>query len=436
MSTQFSLLGTKRFLPLFVVQVLGAFNDNVFKNAMIILFTYQLTQAAGMDSKLMVTLAAGIFILPFFLFSAFAGQVADKFEKSLLIRRIKLAEVIIMSLGAVAFFIGNPWGLMAILFLMGTQSAFFGPLKYGILPEHLEEKELVGGNALIDAATFLAILGGTIGGSLLILREQGELAVTVVIISVALLGWLASQRIPKAGIGDANIKLSANFVKSSWEIIQHCRKTRAVFLSVLAISWFWLIGAALLTLLPSLVSDVFKGDETVFTLLLCAFSIGIGIGSLMCNMLLKGEVSAKFSSLSLLVMTAFLVDLAFTVNEFVSTSEAVNFVTFLNTGGLRVFIDFSALSICAGIFVVPLYALIQERGDKEHHARIIAGLNIVNSLAMVLASIGLMVLFALGSSFYVVIMVLSFFSLVSVFYVSTKVDDCVLKRVFLRRKTT
>jgi len=434
MTTQFSLLGTKRFLPLFVVQVLGAFNDNVFKNAMIILFTYRLTQTAGLDSKLMVTLSAGIFILPFFLLSAFAGQVADKFEKSYLIRKIKLAEIIIMTLGAIAFFIGNPWGLMVILFLMGTQSAFFGPLKYGILPEHLEERELVGGNALIDAATFLAILGGTIGGSLLILRDQGELAVTVVIIGIAFLGWLASLRIPKAGIGDADIKLSANFVRSSWEIIQHCRKTRAVFLSVLAISWFWLIGAALLTLLPSLVSDVFKGDETVFTLLLCAFSIGIGIGSLMCNKLLKGEVSAKFSSLALLVMTGFLVDLAYSVDDFLVTSASVDFMSFLTAGGLRVFIDFSALSVCAGIFVVPLYALIQERGDKEHHARIIAGLNIVNSLAMVLASIALMILFALGCSFYVVILVLSFFSLVSVFYVSTKVDDCVLKRALLRRK--
>lgn len=436
MSTQFSLLGTKRFLPLFVVQVLGAFNDNVFKNAMIILFTYQLTQSAGLDGKLMVTVAAGIFILPFFLFSAFAGQVADKFEKSALIRKIKLAEIIIMSLGAAAFFVGDPWGLMVILFLMGTQSAFFGPLKYGILPEHLEENELVGGNALIDAATFLAILGGTIGGSLLILKEQGELAVAIVIIGIAFLGWLASLRIPKAGVGDANIRLSANFVKTSWEIIQHCRKTKAVFLSILAISWFWLIGAALLILLPSLVSDVFKGDETVFTLLLCAFSIGIGIGSLMCNKLLKGEVSAKFSSLALLVMTGFLVDLAISVNGFVASAGTVDFTSFLTIGGLRIFIDFSALSICAGIFVVPLYALIQERGDKEHHARIIASLNIVNSLAMVLASVVLMGLFALGSSFYVVILTLSFFSLLSVFYVSTKVDDCVLKRLVLKRKTT
>ncbi|MFC4269991.1 MFS transporter [Sneathiella chungangensis] len=435
MSSQFALLKKKRFLPLFVVQILGAFNDNIFKNAMIILFTYRAVDNSGVDGEILVTLAAGIFILPFFLFSALAGQIADKYEKSALVRIIKFAEIIIMMTGAIAFYIGDSWALMTVLFFMGVQSTFFGPLKYGILPEHLREEELVGGNALIDAATFLAILGGTIGGSLLILRDQGELFVTLVIIAVALSGWLASLKIPRAGVGDATISVSANIVKSSYQIINHSRKSRPVFLSVLAISWFWLIGAALLILLPIMVREAFNGDETVVTFLLCAFSIGIGIGSLMCNKLLKGEVSAKFAALSLLVMTGFLIDLSFAVPAFFSAKETINFSTFLVSGGARVFLDLGAISISAGIFVVPLYALIQEKGDKEHHARIIASLNIINSLAMVLSSLAIMALFAIHASFSTILLILAGFNLIAAFYVSSKVGDCTLKRLLASRST-
>ncbi len=435
MSSQFALLKKKRFLPLFVVQILGAFNDNIFKNAMIILFTYRAVDNSGVDGEILVTLAAGIFILPFFLFSALAGQITDKYEKSALVRIIKFAEIIIMMAGAIAFYIGDSWALMTVLFFMGVQSTFFGPLKYGILPEHLREEELVGGNALIDAATFLAILGGTIGGSLLILRDQGELFVTLVIIAVALSGWLASLKIPRAGVGDATISVSANIVKSSYQIINHSRKSRPVFLSVLAISWFWLIGAALLILLPIMVREAFNGDETVVTFLLCAFSIGIGIGSLMCNKLLKGEVSAKFAALSLLVMTGFLIDLSFAVPAFFSAKETINFSTFLVSGGARVFLDLGAISISAGIFVVPLFALIQEKGDKEHHARIIASLNIINSLAMVLSSLAIMALFAIHASFSTILLILAGFNLIAAFYVSSKVGDCTLKRLLASRST-
>ncbi len=436
MSNQFALLKTRRFLPLFVVQILGAFNDNVFKNAMIILFTYRAAENATIDGNLLVTIAAGVFILPFFLFSALAGQIADKFEKSALVRKIKFAEILIMSAGAAAFYIGNSWLLMGILFMMGTQSAFFGPLKYGILPEHLKEEELVGGNALIDAATFLAILGGTIGGSLLILRAGGDMAVSISIISIALLGWLASLKIPKASIGDARIQITANIFRSSYEIIQHCRQTRAVFLSVMGISWFWLVGAALLVLLPPLVSNAFNGDETVVTLLLCAFSIGIGIGSLLCNKILNGEVSAKYAALSLLFMAGFMTDFAFAVGDYAQSSTALGHMEFLNNGGWRVFLDLSAISITAGIFVVPLYALIQDRGDKEHHARIIAGLNIVNSLAMVISSLIVMALFTLEADFKQIILVFAALTLVSVFYVSAKTDDCFFKRFGLGKQRT
>ena len=312
---QFSLFQTRRFLPLFVTQFLGAFNDNVFKNAMVVLIAWRFASAAGMDAQVMVTVAAGIFILPFFLFSATAGLLADKFDKTRLIRYIKLAEIIIMTTGAVGFYLGSIPILMTVLFLMGTQSTFFGPIKYGILPDQLNDDELMGGNALISAGTFLAILGGTILGTEVVLAEQGIIIISAVVITFAALGWLSSWYIPATRPAQPDLAISYNFVTQTWKILTHAAGQRDVFLCILGISWFWLVGATFLAQFPTFTKDVLGASVQVLTILLTTFSVGIAIGSLLCNRLLKGEVHATFVPLGALGMTIFTVDLFFATSH-------------------------------------------------------------------------------------------------------------------------
>ena len=251
MQNQTHLLKTKRFLPLFITQFLGAFNDNMYKNAMVILITYVAAEKTGMNATLMVTAAAGIFILPFFVFSAIAGQWADKLEKSGLIRKIKIVEIVIMLIGATGFYLESVSILMATLFLMGTQSAFFGPLKYSILPDHLKEEELIGGNALIETATFLAILIGTLVGGLLVLTDGGLVIVSVLVITLALLGFVSSLFIPKTEPADPDLIIGYNLITEAIKIVKDSHQGREVFLSIIGISWFWLVGATYLSRVPS-----------------------------------------------------------------------------------------------------------------------------------------------------------------------------------------
>lgn len=290
----FKLLHRRRFLPLFTTQFLGATNDSLFKQALFILITFELASRAGLDATLTIVAAGGLFILPFFLFSATAGQIADKFEKSALIRRIKFAEIMIMALAVTGFYLNNTYFLIAVLFLMGTQSAFFGPVKYSILPDHLSEEELLDGNALVEGATFLAILLGTIAGGLLIRGDHGVAIVSTSILAMATLGYLASRKIPRAGPADPTLRLNPNIIAETWHTIGEGRRRRDVFLSILGISWFWLFGANILTQLAPFAKDYLHGDEQVVTLFTSLFTVGIGVGSLLCTWLLRGEVSARF----------------------------------------------------------------------------------------------------------------------------------------------
>ncbi len=388
---QFHLLKTKRFLPLFITQTLGAFNDNAFKNALVMLVTYQTAIRAGMDSRLIVTAAAGVFILPFFLFSAFAGQLADKYEKAMLIRRIKLFEIVLMILAIIGFMLQNIYWLMSVLFLLGAQSALFGPLKYGILPQHLHKDELVGGNALIEASTFMAILLGTIISGLLVLTEHGVILISGLIMVSALTGYTASRSIPRAAAADRSLKLNLNIVSETLSIIRHAASQKTVFLSILGISWFWLVGAVYLAQFPVYVRDAFRADEQVVTLFLAVFSIGIGIGSLLCTRLLKGEVSAKYVPLGALGMSLFGIDLYFAggagalVIEGAPLANAAEFLS--HAGHWRVLIDLLGVAVCGGIYIVPLYTLIQVRCDPQHLSRTIASNNVLNAFFMVAAAI-------------------------------------------------
>ena len=396
---QFHLLKSRRFLPLFITQTLGAFNDNAFKNALVMLVTYQTAIRAGMESRMIITAAAGVFILPFFLFSAFAGQLADKYEKAMLIRRIKLFEIVLMGLAIAGFVFENIYWLMSVLFLLGAQSALFGPLKYGILPQHLQKNELVGGNALIEASTFIAILLGTIISGLLVLTEYGIILISSLIMALACAGYMASRFIPQTAAVDSALKVNLNLVSETVSIIRHAARQKNVFLSILGISWFWFVGAIYLAQFPTYVRDVFLADEQVVTLFLAVFSLGIGTGSLLCARLLKGEVSAKYVPLGALGMTFFGIDLYFASGSGGAAGQLAlaNAAEFLSHAGhWRVIFDLFGVAVCGGIFIVPLYTLIQTLSEPLHLSRTIAGNNVLNAFFMVAAAVLCMVLLNLN----------------------------------------
>ena len=399
---QFHLFKTKRFVPLFSTQFLGAFNDNVFKNSLVVLITYDVGIRNGWDPAILVLIAAGIFILPFFLFSAMAGQYADKLEKASMIHKIKLVEIILMVLATAGFFISSIYLLMTVLFLLGAQSAFFGPIKYGILPDHLREDELIGGNGLVGMGTFLAILLGTIVGGLLIMADFGIEFVSILLLVVATSGYLASKKIPKAPAAAPELVINYNIVSETLNILAKAKSKRRVFLSILGISWFWFYGATYLAQFPTFANEILSSNEQVVTLLLSTFSIGIGVGSLACNKLVKGKVTARFVPLASLMMTVFSVDLYFaSLNvvspEFVAVGELYGAREFLSElRNWRVVGDLLGIAISGGIYIVPLYSIMQKESDAAERSRVIAANNILNALFMVLSAIGSMLMITFG----------------------------------------
>ena len=393
--SQFSLLKTKRFGPLFVTQFLGAFNDNIFKNALVILITYFAADKLSMDPRILVTAAAGIFILPFFLFSALAGQLVDAHEKSGFIRKIKLVEIGLMCLASIGFYLESVNLLMVVLFLLGTQSAFFGPVKYSILPDHLEEDELIGGNALIEAGTFLAILFGTILGGILILKAGGTMYVSAIVLAMAGIGYWSSRSVPEAKAADPDLEINYNIFTETWNIVKHTAGQKDVFLSIVGISWFWLVGFVFLSQFPVYGKEIFGGDEAVVTLFLTTFSIGIGLGSLFCNKLLDGEVSGVYLPLGSFGMSLAILFLWWVSPEAVVVDEnnLIGIAEFLaSTQNIAVLLGMLLVSIFGGIYIVPLYAIMQSRCDATHRSRTVAANNILNALFMVLSAIATMLM--------------------------------------------
>jgi 1-acyl-sn-glycerol-3-phosphate acyltransferase len=391
-ASQFKLLGTRRFLPFFLTQFLGAFNDNLFRNAVVISITFG-AAVSGHDAGLLANAAQGLFILPFFLFSALSGQLADKHEKSRLIRQTRLAEVVLMCCGAVALFFGTIPVLLTVIFLLGVLATIFGPLKYSLMPQHLRQSELVGGNALVDAGTFLAILIGTIAGGLLAPAAQTTSSdsrhawtVSVALVVVAVVMYLCARAIPRAEATDPALKINFNPVSSTVEVLRFAAKTRAIFLSLLGISWFWLVGALILAQLPAYAKDVLGGDKTVYTLLLAAFSIGTALGSLACERLSGHKVEIGLVPLGSIGMTVCLLDLYFKHPGVHEAGAALTWRTFLASGGGDVVLDCALIGLFGGLFIVPLYSLILQRSAESHRARIIACNNIMNAGFMVLAA--------------------------------------------------
>ncbi len=389
------LIASKRFGPFFVTQFFGAFNDNVFKNALVILLTFNV----AVDTDRMVNLAAGLFILPFLLFSGIAGQLADKLDKAWLIRRIKIAEIILMTIAFIGYLDNNLVILFSVLFLTGCQSAFFGPVKYGILPQNLKKHELVSGNALVESGTFLAILLGTIvGGILANYGEEARGILVTVLISVAVIGWIASQFIPATAVVDPDHPIDWNPWRTTLTLVKLARKNHTVQHCIIAISWFWAFGALFLTQFPNYTRLTLGGDASVATVLLAVFSIGIGLGSWMSKILSKGNIEPGVVPIGAIGMTLFSIDLGLIGMQPV-TDTLVNAQGFLSSfQNWHVIADLILIALSGGIYIVQLYAMIQTRSDPQIRSRIIAANNILNSLFMVCAAIFAVVILKSGLS--------------------------------------
>ncbi|MBE9568804.1 MAG: MFS transporter [Proteobacteria bacterium] len=394
---QFELLTQRRFLPFFVTQFFGAFNDNVFKNALIILIAFQGSQFIDAGADLLINIAAALFILPFFLFSATAGQWIDKYEKSKSIRMIKLVEIVIMAIAAYAFVQGNIVLLIALLFLMGTQSAFFGPAKYSYIPQHLATNELIEGNAWVQMGTFVAILLGTIMGGVLIAEEQGRHYVAYAIVIFALAGYLSSRSIPETPSLNKDLKINWNVFSETWRNMKFLRSNRIVFLSVLGVSWFWFLGATYLVQLPNYTKTTLGGSEQVVTFLLTVFTVGIATGSLLCNWLSGKKIEIGLVPFGSIGLTLFGVDLYFSRPDMVPEAT-LGLLAFLTADHARLIADVMLIGFFGGLYIVPLMALVQQRSDQEHMSRVIAGNNIINSLLMVLSAIIAVTVLSLGYS--------------------------------------
>lgn len=392
------LLSTRRFAPLIITQFTGAFNDNLLKNALVVLVVFGVVLDSPIDPKILVTLAAGLFIAPYVLFSAIAGQLADKYEKACQVRRIKWAELGLMLLASLGFWLESTWLLIVVLAGMGVQSAFFSPLKYSLVPDHLKKEEILGGNALLEATTFLAILSGTIAGALLIMSENGRLMVCMVLLCGAGCGLIASYRIPQAGPYMPHLALDYNIFAESGRLLRQAFAQPALAGAILGISWFWLIGANFVSQLPAFTKEVLGGDEAVTTVLLAAFSVGIAFGSFLVHGLLKGRISTRLVPLGLFGISLFSVDLYWTCQS-LRPSELFSVHAFLQQAAhIRVMADLVMIAASGGLFVVPLNALLQTACLPDYRARTIAANNVMNALFMVLSSLSISLLLLWGAT--------------------------------------
>ena len=385
--SQFALLGKKRFLPFFITQLLGAFNDNIFKQSLILAILFKIS--SGTDKALLINLCALLFILPFFLFSALGGQFGEKFAKDSLIRKIKFAEIVIMLLGAAGVLLGNLPMMLAVLFAMGTQSALFGPVKYSILPQHLEEQELVGGNALVEMGTFLAILAGTIGAGIIMASSGYAHIVAACVVLVAVFGYLASRRIPAASAAMPQLKLDWNILRQSWLIMKLGLGQRpAVSRSLVGNSWFWFLGAVYLTQIPAYAKEWLYGDEGVVTLILTVFSVGIALGSMLCERMSGHKVEIGLVPFGSIGLTLFGILLWWFSGGFPEAAVAHTWLEVLSYGqAWWILGSILGIGLFGGFYIVPLYALIQSRTVEHERARVIAANNILNALFMVISAI-------------------------------------------------
>ena len=398
-ANQFLLLLQKRFAPFFCAQFLGAFNDNLFKTALVTIITYDAASWTDINVGLLNNLIAGLFILPFLLVSATAGQIADKFEKSQLVRMVKLLEITIMLIAAIGWITHSLWILIFSIVAMGLHSTLFGPIKHAYLPQHLAQHELVGGNGMVQMDTFVGILTGQLSGAVLVtLQPNGIQLIMVSTLLVAILGWLVSRAIPVTPAADTSVIIGRNPFVEMGRNLPFAAKNREVFTAMLANSWFWFFGAMLLAQFPVFARDILHGEPSVFVVLLSAFSLGIGAGSLLCEKLSGRTLQLGLVSAGAIGLTLFGLDLYLAASTYKSTVTVDAWQFLLQDAGWRVTLDCALLGASGGIYVVPLFALIQTKADRSYLSRIIGGMNILNALFMVVAALLAMLLLQAGLS--------------------------------------
>lgn len=422
------LLNTRRFGPFFWTQFFGAFNDNVFKNALVILIAFKAASEA--DAGLWVNLATGLFILPFFLFSPIAGQLADKLEKAAFIRTVKLCEIAIMILGAIGFFTGNIVFLISILFFMGTQSTFFGPVKYSILPQQLEDHELMTGTSLVEMGTFVSILSGTIMGGVLI--RLGSNYVSIAVLIFAVLGWLTSRRIPKTPALAPNLKVTLNPYTELKNLYKISKQNDSIYYSIVGISWFWFLGATVLAQIPTFVGHTLNANEYVVTLLLAIFTLSIALGSYISDKLADSKIELGIVPIGALGMSIFIFDMGIIPYELFSYKDATILDFLWNRTSLnhyRVLVDLGLVGFFGSFFIVPLYAILQQRSEKETCSRVIAANNILNALFMVGSAVLALVLFSMGFKTHDIFIIIAFMNLAVCGYIFTLLPEFFMRLV-------
>ena len=425
---QFALLGQRRFAPFFWTQFLGAGNDNLFKFAFTVLVTYQL-QVSWLPPALAGLVIGALFILPFLLFSATSGQLADKFDKTGVIRFVKTLEIAIMALAAWGFWVASVPALLACVVLMGLHSTLFGPVKFAYLPQHLNERELTGGNGMVEMGTFVAILlGNVVGGLLIAVPEVGRHWVAFSCVGVALLGRLAAQFVPASPATDPGLVINWNPVTETWRNLKLAHGNLVVFRSLLGISWMWFFGAVFLSQFPSFAKDVLGGDEHVASLLLVVFSVGIGVGSLLCEVLSRRHVEIGLVPFGAIGMSVFAIDLYFATRGQSHGAALVGAADFLaQPRQWRVMADLALLSLFAGLYSVPMYALIQLRAPASHRARIIAANNILNALFMIVSAVLCGALLKAGLSIPQIFLVTALLNAVVAAYIFLLVPEYLLR---------
>jgi 1-acyl-sn-glycerol-3-phosphate acyltransferase len=427
--SQFRLLSERRFAPFFWTQFLGAMNDNVFKIGFTSLVTYQTARFSGVDAKTAAFLISAIFILPFVLLSATSGQIADKYDKAMLTRSVKTFEIAVMLIGGTGFWLHSAPLLYLCTFLMGVHSTVFGPVKYSYLPQHLAKTELVGGNGMVEMGTFVAILIGTIiGGEAAGFVEHGASVLACACVGIALVGRVVSMFVPATPAPQPDLQINWNPVSETWRNLKIAHENRTVFLSLLGISWLWFVGATFLSSFFNFAKDVLSANPDVVTVLLGTFSIGIGLGSLMCERLSKRRIEIGLVPLGSIGMSVFAIDLFFASHALPPAAHLLSVGEFLTMpANWRVLADLFLLAVFGGLYSVPLYALIQSRSQPSHRARIIAANNILNSLFMIVSALMAMALTTAGVSIPGLFLVTALLNIVVATYIYSLVPEFLLR---------
>ena len=415
MDSQFQLLKTRRFLPLFIVQFLGAFNDNLLKTVVVVLIAYGLWDIGEWSPAVLVAVASGLFILPFILFCPLAGSLSDKYDKAVIIRRVKQLEIFVAVAAVAALYIGDIYLALIVLMALGAQSAFFSPCKFAILPQHLKSHELIGGNALVSTGTYLAILSGTILGAVIAPMQGGKLIASVVIMAVALMGYGAARFVPEALPPAPELKISYNIIGRAAGVVRHAFvQPPGVVVGILGVAWFYFIAAAFHSQFPNFTKQTLGADNIVLTMFMVMFSIGIAVGGLLNHKVLKAQTHGALVPLACVFMALFGIDIYFAARAYPAPADNAlyDFWQFVsNVHGARLMLDTFLLAVAGGFFVIPLRAIVQARADENVRSRVISSSNMMDAVFIFASSLLASVLFSFGFEIEELYLVVSVFTL-------------------------